>query len=182
MPELTLDEKLRTAHVTRWQIVNVGRNQSVAEHSFLVQLIAIDFSRKIGYSNHRAGPLNIEKEYHIMRWAMWHDMMEVKTGDINTPVKAKMKAMADGVLEEIEYSFSDEYAVVSKEAGDVVKNIVKLADYAEALNFLSEEGKGRHAEDVRQLLKQQALEHLDKSRRSYMSLKWDVLKPIFEQL
>lgn len=179
MAELTLDEKLRTAHVKRWQIVSVGRSQSVAEHSFLVQIIAIEVSRQIKYSNKRAGPINIEKEHAIMRWAMWHDMMEVKTGDINTPIKMKMKQTAgDGWLQAIEYDMSAEYEKISKDTGNTVKDIVKLADYMEALNFLAEEGKGRHAEDVQRQLKKQMLNHFDVAKRRYHSLEWDNIKPL----
>lgn len=179
MSELTLEEKLRTAHVTRWQIVNVGRSQSVAEHSFLVQIIAIEISRKVKYSNHRAGPINIEKEHAIMRWAMWHDMMEVKTGDINTPVKMKMKKLAgDEWMQAIEYDLSAEFEVVSKDTGRTVKDLVKLADFMEALNFLVEEGKGKHSDEVCAKLRGQMLEYFEKAKNNHRSLEWDNIKPL----
>lgn len=183
MPELTLDEKLRTAHVVRWQIVNVGRSQSVAEHSFLVQVLAIHIARAIKWSNKRGGPINVEKEYNIMRWAMWHDMMEVKTGDINTPVKIFLRQVAgDDVISRVEYSYSEEYEKISKEVGDTVKDIVKLADYMEALNFLSEEGKGKHADQVADGIRVAMRSHFDVFKRKTMSLSWKNIEPLVMSL
>ena len=179
MSELTLQEKLRTAHVTRWQIVNVGRSQSVAEHSFLVQIIAIDLSRKIKHTNYRGGPINIEKEHAIMRWAMWHDMMEVKTGDINTPIKKILvKQMAGDWVQAVEYDMSGEFKKVSEETGQTAKDLVKLADYMEALNFLSEEGKGTHAMEVQLKLRTQMLEFYHEASKRYRSLQWEAIKPL----
>lgn len=183
MSELSLEEKLRTAHVKRWQIVNVGRVQNVAEHSFLVQLIAIEISRKIKHTNHRAGPFNVEKEHSIMRWAMWHDMMEVRTGDINTPIKMHIKKLAgDDWLQQVEYDISAEYEKICADTMQSVKDIVKMADYMEALNFLHEEGKGEHAEDVKKKLRKQLLKHYEESKRRTMSLEWGNILPMLKKL
>lgn len=177
--ELTLAEKLRTAHTKRWQIVNVGRNQNVAEHSFLVQLIAIEVSRACEFSNARQGPFNTEKEHQIMRWAMWHDMMEVKTGDINTPVKAVIKkAVGESGIETLEKSYSAEYTKISADTWPITKDIVKLADYMEALNFLNEEGKGVHAKDVQATLRAQMMAHYHRTASAFPSLKWEKVKKL----
>lgn len=182
--ELSLKEKLRTAHVKRWQIVNTTRNQTVAEHSFLVQLIAVEISRLIKHSNHRAGPINIEKEHAIMRWAMWHDMLEVKTGDINTPVKIHLRKVSGGdVVEQIEFSYSAEFEKISKDTSQTVKDIVKLADYMEALNFLSVEGRGDHATvEVPETLRDAMWKLFEEAKRRAFSLQWDNLKPIMQSL
>lgn len=178
-PEFTLAEKLRTAHTKRWQIVNVGRIQNVAEHSFLVQLIAIEVSRACEFSNSKGGPFNVEKEHQIMRWAMWHDMMEVKTGDINTPVKAVIKkAIGESGIEKLEKSYSTEYAEISSDTWPVIKDIVKLADYMEALNFLNEEGKGQHAKDVQATLCAQMMVHYHRVSSGFPSLEWEKVKEL----
>lgn len=154
----------------------------MAEHSFLVQLIAIDIGRKMGYIT-EGGPFNVEKEYHIMRWAMWHDLMEVKTGDINTPIKAKIGELAgSGWLQGVEFNMSDEYACISKDTGDTIKDIVKLADFIEAIVFLEEEGKGKHAKDVLKTLKSQMAEHYDAMKRKRMSLKWNLIDGMIDEL
>lgn len=177
--ELTLAEKLRTAHTKRWQIVNVGRIQNVAEHSFLVQLIAIEVSRACGFSNPKGGPFNTEKEYQIMRWAMWHDMVEMKTGDINTPVKAVIKkAVGDSGIETLERSYSAEYANISDDTWPIIKGIVKLADYMEALNFLNDEAKGVHAQSVKKTIQGQMMAQLHDISTDFPSLKWENVKSL----
>lgn len=155
----------------------------MAEHSFLVQLIAIELSRLLDYSTDRKGPFNTQREYHIMRWAMWHDMMEVKTGDINTPMKKLIKSIAgNGAIDEYEYSLSDEYAKISLETYDTEKDIVKLADLMEAVNFLAEEGKGDHADEVRHELRAAMMAHYKKARARYCTLKWDNVLTLLEKL
>jgi 5'-deoxynucleotidase YfbR-like HD superfamily hydrolase len=155
----------------------------VAEHSFLVQLIAIEISRLIKHSNHRAGPINIEKEHAIMRWAMWHDMLEVKTGDINTPVKIHLRKVAgDDAIERVEFSYSAEFERVSKDTSQTVKDIVKLADQMEALNFLDMEGNGNHAKEVYEGIKTAMYEHFNTAKRRCLSLEWDNLKPLMKSL
>ena len=185
MNELSLDEKLRAAHTKRWQIVNVGRTQSMAEHAFLVQIIAIEVARTIGWSNERSGPFNIEKEFDIMRWALWHDMLEVRTGDLNTPTKIKLKAMVGGdAVDIIEKDISAEYEKIKQSTFDPTKVIVKLADYIEAVRFLDEEGKGSHAAEVRATVAGQLRRHFEGVCRmsSLMSLDWHRLRPMIDAL
>lgn len=179
MNELTLQDKLRSAHTKRWGIVNTGRVQNVAEHSFLVQLIAVELSRAIKYSNSNGGPFNTEKEFQIMRWAMWHDLPEIRTGDINSAVKIHLKkACGEHTLKNIEYSYSAEYEAIDKSTYGTVKDLVKLADYMESLNFLSEEGRGRHATEVASLLFDQMWDHFRKIKASSPSFEWDNLIPL----
>lgn len=182
MSKLTLQDKLRTAHTKRWGIVNVGRTQNVAEHSFLVQIIAVFIGKKIGYVT-EGGPFNTEKEFHIMRWAMWHDMVEVKTGDINTPMKAMINSVGGkDTIEVIEYNISSEYKKICEETSPTIKGIVKLADFMEALNFLNEEGKGTHAKEVADSMKKQMLKHYDQLKRKHLSMKWDKIEKTILEL
>jgi 5'-deoxynucleotidase len=145
MAELSLRQKLRTGHVKRWQIVRVAREQTIAEHMYLVAQIAEHLSRELG-----AEP---DVRVRCIRWAMMHDIPEVVTGDLATPVKAAMREAVphSDPIRRIELSLSDEYSrfyLSLKDDYPLVIRIVKLADTLEAVNFLVHEGMGKHAEDV----------------------------------
>jgi 5'-deoxynucleotidase len=176
---LALEQKLRAAHVKRWHIINTYREQTVAEHSFLVSILAIEISRKVGYSNNRGGPFNTEKEWQIMRWAMWHDLPEVITGDPPTPIKATLRQVAGfNVYERVAPLISEEYATIKRETYSPVKDIVKLADLIEARDFLKNEGKGKHAHEVVAGIHNQILDHVSNCRHKHMMYDWGALETL----
>lgn len=135
-------DKLRLGHVKRWNIVNTTREQTVAEHSALVQLIALDVLRL--YSPNALAEL----QFQTMRWALWHDVPEVFIGDMPTPIKNEIEKLHGGVFDEIEKSVCPEYSHVLRETPEVSRLIVKFADMFEACNFLSENGAGPRATEV----------------------------------
>jgi 5'-deoxynucleotidase YfbR-like HD superfamily hydrolase len=143
---LTTSEQLRAAHVRRWHIVQVAREQSLAEHMYCVAVIAGALAAKMNW----AGLLHANKKLDLLNWALWHDIAEVRTGDMPTPFKRALESVAgEGVVEKAE-SFIDNdlggmYRTVK---GTEVEAIVKLADLMEALKFLGENGLGIHAQQV----------------------------------
>ncbi len=64
--------------VTRWAISRCLKKQSIAEHSFYVAMYADMVADFIKWQGDRA---------LLLRFAIWHDMAEVFTGDIPGPVK-----------------------------------------------------------------------------------------------
>lgn len=144
--DFTLAERMRTAHVTRWQIINTSRPQSLAEHLYLVRTLAIAFCRAAGFSE--------EDTRLAEQWALEHDVPEVRTGDLATPVKAAMREAVphDDPIRRIELNMSDRYAALYnrvKNESPWVRDLVKLADLAEAIAFLDINGCGRHARTAR---------------------------------
>lgn len=150
MSYLTLLEKMRTGHVNRWQIVRTARDQTLAEHLYLVYTIVHEI----------AGLVDIPPAIAMMaeRWALIHDLPEVITGDIATPIKAAMKKAVPETdpVHDIEMKLDEDYSQILtfiKEKCPVAKDIVKLADLMEACFFLRTEGMGDHAESVLRRLK-----------------------------
>jgi len=74
---------LRLSHVPRWAIINVSKQQSVAEHSFNVAVIVRYLCGVMGLSSPRTN--------ECMADAIYHDLDEVWTSDIPTPAKEKEK-------------------------------------------------------------------------------------------
>lgn len=170
MSELSLSERLRTAHVSRWQIVRTIRNQTLAEHSYLVYIWTKAFAE--------AMKLPAIDQNMAIHWALEHDVPEVKTGDLASPIKAAMREAVphDDPIRRIELSISERYAVLY----DAIKNeyphvrvLVKLADIVEAVAFLEIEGIGPHAKDVQRNLWQEFRTKLDQAEKDFPQYDWE---------
>lgn len=148
MSQLTLEQRLRCGHVKRWHMVRVLREQTLAEHGMLVQIVALEAAdRYIAETETLNDPRGLRME--VMEWAMWHDMPEVVTGDISTPMKRFMGH--NGVptlLHTIEKQVDGRFAELDKSTGEVAKLIVKFADLYEAIHFLHWEGHGPRAMEI----------------------------------
>lgn len=128
---MTLGEKLRLMQVKRYPITHTNRDQSVAEHSFNVLLIATELAGVTG------NPVLINA---VMRYAVDHDMEEVYTGDIPSSFKRQLRAKCPEVVSVLDNGF---------DAPSMVKAIVKLADCIEAIYYLREFGGSRLSETVK---------------------------------
>lgn len=152
---MTMRDVYRTSEVTRWHMVRVRREQSIAEHSFLVAMIAmracelmkINDSLFIGY---------------LIQKAMFHDLPEVYIGDIPTPVKRTL--IGPHANKEIDWFESSVwfagYSVTANHNmfADKVNDIIKLADTVEAIVFLDHHGEGPYALDAMAKLMNRAYE------------------------
>lgn len=141
MSELSLAQRLRIGHVARWNIVRVAKQQSVAEHSAMVQWIALHLARELG--------LDAEQQRDVCIWAMWHDLPEVHTGDIITPMKKHFREP----LKEVEYQVSNEYATLDGYTADELQFVVKAAELIEAIRFLGIESMDLHGKRVQRNMK-----------------------------
>lgn len=159
MTELTLTQRLRSGHVKRWHMVRVLREQTLAEHLMLVQIVALEAADRLL----AAVPLTDPKAFRmdVMEWSMWHDMPEVVTGDISTPMKRFMAH--NGVpelLHTIEKQVDGRFSVLDRTTSEVVKLIVKFADLYEAIHFLHWEGHGPRATEIERELIGRMVDHI----------------------
>lgn len=138
MKKLSAGDALRANDVKRWQIVATLRPQSVAEHTYGVIVLAMELVNRIHWGQRTYRELEDAIRYRetmnaVLRAALVHDMPEVITGDIPTPVKDVLDIR--GKIETIEssISFSD---LVSGDFQPEVLEIVKQADLVEAVWFM----------------------------------------------
>lgn len=133
---LSLADCSRTQHVKRWHIVDMKKEQSVAEHSFMVALISREILR---LADEKLGS-NIKSDYkyyndfvqETLEYSLTHDLDEVITGDIPSPVKARL----GDSIGRLEKHIDPEKPSVTP----FVKDVVKLADYIEAAHHLKKYG------------------------------------------
>lgn len=139
-PTLGLADKLRAGHVKRWHLINTSRDQTLAEHAYMVAVIAVQLYRQMSCTIGGLPP-------HFLEAALMHDASEVRTGDIPTPGKKLIKAFAgDGVFDEID-------EVLWGGAGMPHMNpdyykYIHVADLIEAATWIRENGVGPRAAEV----------------------------------
>ena len=134
---MNLRDVYRANDVFRWQIVKTARRQSVAEHSFAVAMIGARICTLMGRSDLR----------DVVVWrALCHDLPEVLTGDMATPLKELIGEEARGRLAEFEHNISILEGGYSRTS--LVVSIVKAADLVEAAKFLYENNTNSHGRGV----------------------------------
>ena len=143
---LTLTDQLRAGHVKRWQIVQTSREQTLAEHTFHVCVLAGELALHAKWP----GLLDPKQQLQLFRWAMFHDLIEVKTGDLASPFKECLReAGGEEIIENAERIADKEYYEHHMSVrGTAVEMIVKIADLIEAAYFLQDNGVGTHAQTV----------------------------------
>jgi len=139
MVNLTLRDVYRASDVMRWQIVKTQKQQSLADHSYQVAMISL----RLCYLMQKDDRFRAA----CLEYALVHDLPEVLTGDMATPLKQLLAV--EGALERFESSvhFNDQSVNgFSRE----VRDLVKLADLLEAyahLDLNSASGHGGHVKD-----------------------------------
>lgn len=166
--EVTLMDLIRLKDVKRWQIVRVDREQNVAEHSYLVAMIALKLLAQIKESKPEViidleNVAGLNAKHMVMECALWHDVPEVFTGDINTPTKLYLKNIPEvgAALKDLESTAGPEYQQSTYAAHPLVGHIVKLADFMEACAYLNEHGRGTYSLQQLYQLKCRMYEYAD---------------------
>ena len=145
---MNLRDVYRANDVFRWQIVKTARRQSVAEHSFAVAMIGARICALMGRTDLR----------DVVVWrSLCHDLPEVLTGDMATPLKELIGEEARGRLAEFEHNISILEGGYSRTS--LVVSIVKAADLVEAAKFLYENNTNSHGRGVLSRI-QERIEHL----------------------
>ena len=150
-----INDLYRLSNIKRWLIVETSREQSVAEHSYNVTILAMRV----------ASVLNLPVGRIVFR-ALLHDAEECWTGDIPSPIK-------DGpVLEKetLSLMMGDLYKL--DDDHHLIYNVVKLCDVAEAIKFLKIYGVGKHAKSVELDLTTELADRIDRLIDEYPKIVW----------
>ena len=122
--DFTYPDVMRMVVVKRWGIVSMTRTQSVAEHSYNVAMMALNI-----YNNSRNLDVSVER---ILMLALTHDLPEIHTGDIPTPLKTDDIKQAVKEYENANYPKLSAFKQQSKE---IELLVVKIADIMEAITY-----------------------------------------------
>lgn len=183
MERLNIRDILRAQDVTRWQIVR-AKKQSVAEHTFAVQAILMRLVPLL-MTTHKAQMLLKEKHdftedflCQCIKGAFWHDIPEVITGDIASPVKRLIRDGGDiSPLDDLETRIDPAFTKYYVNATPLVAATIKLADLMEMVYHLNEYGDQRqnsHSWRVAQGLHNAMTDHIFKCNTNFPAFDWDV--------
>lgn len=149
--KLTLYDFLRVGHIKRWHNVNTMREQTVAEHSYMVMLIALHLFQCIVGVDPENRDSSMKFAFHILLNAMFHDTPEVVGGDIPTPAKRMIREVTgdSGIFDKIDEMLMPElpYAGV-RPGGKDIEPFIKMADAIEGYHFIHDNHAGTHAQVV----------------------------------
>ena len=139
---LKINDIYRLCDTNRWHIVKVRREQSVAEHSFIVTLLADAIGEAV------KGPEVYDSfdRTQVLMHALTHDVAECVTGDIPSPIKNFLGVRK--VLEEMESEIMGKYYGRGNKVSEFAKQVVKIADIAESVKYLTLNCDSRHGELV----------------------------------
>lgn len=129
--------ELRTASIVpRWSIVHTLCRDTLSNHSFFVAYYALQIARLVGWY----------RDYHapLMEYALVHDMDEIITGDIVSPVKhavvdpERLNTLVQPILQDRMPTVTAAMimADVPEPLRPEIKALVKAADRLDALLFL----------------------------------------------
>lgn len=127
---------LNLSTIKRWQIVDMHREQSVAEHQYRVWVLAQDL-----YSQLAATPHNSNDRWAVHLWALVHDAEEISTGDLPSPYKDAIREESPMLLDRIKNRF---LAKIVPWAASLARGtehaspsyVVKIADICESILFV----------------------------------------------
>lgn len=136
---MNIQDIMRLSHVKRWHIVHTTREQSVAEHTFNVTMIAREIATRMDWTD-------LIPEVTTM--ALHHDTHEAILGDIPTPTKRRLAGMGVGAQVDKLQRECDHITPEDADVGELAEIIVGIADIIEAMWFLNNHAMGRHADVV----------------------------------
>ena len=177
---ITIRDISRTGHVTRWHMVRTQRDQTLAEHLYLVTMYADEIAR------------NVIKDYtdsdrlKLLSWCLEHDTPEILTGDIPTPAKRRMQERFGDtdILEDLEDGIASENYMEAKKGvyGTKLEIITKLADIMDGIAFINLEGVSDHSEIIGDKLKASFYKVICKGKNEYPNDNWDAAGNVLDDV
>lgn len=179
LPKLSLADLARSGHVTRWHSVRTSRDQTLAEHHYMVIRISNKLAKEI------LGPdLTDSFLLQIMEYASLHDTPELLMGDLPSPLKHHIERISGGnnPIDAIEHAIAPWLTRMKQEMRPEHLLLVKLADIIDALVFITLEGVGEHAQQVIRILHKMLEEKLNLGIKRYPQYPWKYTLTLLNEL
>ncbi len=177
---LNMQDIARSGHVTRWHSVRCARSQTLAEHHYLVAMIARELMQRIFGDR-----LSAETRLCVLEYALLHDAPELLMGDLPSPLKRRIADIAGAAdpLVRIEQEIAPEINERRNALqGTALVVIVKLADLMDACLFIREEGIGRHAAAVAEQTEHAFREKIREAQMRFTDLDWSAAAALYAQM
>ncbi len=145
----------------RWHIVKTHQKQSIAEHSWMVAILSSELAQIL-----HPTVSTISRRGALLEYALYHDVDEIITGDIPSPFKKLISMNPDH-----QKNIMGDYAH-KLEVPEPLKDIVKLADIAEAYKFIMVNANSAHADIVKTKLAGAYCDKLAELKEKYPDWDW----------
>jgi len=173
----------RTGHVTRWHSVVTNRDQTLAEHHYLVTMYVVIMVDKIFGQD-----IKPDKKLLLFQYAMNHDLFEVISGDIPSPFKEAITSYCKDAnignpLDDIEMKMIPFLTTIKEQIKhEPFFPLVKIADLLDACVFIKAEGVGPHSKKVAEGLEQKLQKRIDDLIISFPEYAWNKISDLYEIL
>lgn len=148
--KLTFYDFARIGHIKRWHNVNTIREQTVAEHCFMVTMVALElYQHLVGFD---ARPFQDHAEVNTLVFgALFHDAPETAAGDMPTPAKRLMKEITGDpeLFIKLDRELMPSVPYLGGDISTSIGRIIEMADAIEAAHWIRDNGAGYHAEVVK---------------------------------
>lgn len=180
LDQFSIANVAHSAYVTRWHSVSCHRHPSIAEHSFLVAMYARYLAEAINPK------MPNEDKLLLTDLCLLHDLPEVKTGDMATPMKRYLESLfpkGESPVDIMEEKLCAPYAAIMHDTkGSYIQVIAKLADIMEAIHFIGAEGKGRAAAKIFRERKSAFQEYIKIGQKKFPEFNWLEAQSVMDRL
>lgn len=152
-----MEDMLMLTHVPRWGTVPAPKEQSVAEHSFGVAVIAMELAT---FRPHPEAWLG-----RVAMWALHHDAAESYTGDLPSPFKKRFEDVGKYEMEVCPWMVEAKLST-----DEEIRVVVKLADTIEALAWINKwapNAKWRHPDQPNRYIEEVLRERIHTEARAW---------------
>lgn len=137
---LTVRDRVRARNVKRWHTCDTVSEQTVADHSHGVGVIAEEMLERL-LLNTGVSP-TIEDRYYLLKYSQVHDLPEIICGDMSSVFKKWLSNASTDfaqILDVVEEKLLPELAVIKDhfKTKPYLTVICKIADILESYNFIS---------------------------------------------
>ena len=164
---------LKARHVWRWSIVNTGRRQSVAEHSYSTWVIGMELFDRF-YQLH-----NTPERASFGQYLLTHDADEAITGDLPSTTKVVMEQLKPGITAALVSEMTGGRKALAYGDTHVLGRLAKCADLIEAWLFLKENSSNHRVLDYQHA---RLLQLLKLASIDFPTEKWDVVMALFTEI
>lgn len=146
--KLTFYDFARIGHIKRWHNVNTVREQTVAEHCFMVTMIALELHTQLKIVGTEGGR---EQTLLLTIGSLFHDAPETAAGDSPTPAKRLLVEITKDpdLFKKLDERLMPSLPYLGDRVPLYLERVIEMADSIEAAHWIRDNGAGYHAEVVK---------------------------------